>query len=412
MKVLMFGWEFPPHNSGGLGTACYGLTKGLSKQDVSVTFVLPRKVNVDVDFVKIVYGDDAINKTAITHQYFVNSLLQAYSTKESYEYRLAYAREIENKNKPAPIYGNNLYEEVERYGLIGEAIAKNENFDIIHAHDWLTFKAALAAKKISGKYLVVHVHATEFDRTGGNGVNQYVYEIEKRGMEEADKIIAVSKWTKQKIIDHYGIPSDKIDVVHNAVEFENFALDKMHELKKKNKIVLFLGRITLQKGPDYFVHAAKKVLEFYPNVIFVVVGSGDMERSMIRLVAENNMSDKFIFAGFLRGKENAAAYQMADLYVMPSVSEPFGITPLESLMHGTPVLISKQSGVSEVIDHALKVDFWDIDEAANKIVSVLRHDALHSCLKENGSKEIRKFSWEIPAKKCVDVYKKVLERQN
>jgi len=403
MKVLMFGWEFPPHNSGGLGTACYGLTKGLKKQNVDVTFVLPRKVDVDADFIKVVFGDQEI---LCKEHYFVNSLLQSYSTSDSYEQRLM--AEKDSPSKAPVIYGSNLFEEVERYGAIGGKIASMENFDIIHAHDWLTFKAAIAAKKVSGKYLIVHVHATEFDRTGGNGVNQYVYDIEKRGMEEADRVISVSNYTKRKIIENYGIAPEKIQVVHNAIDFENYTMERIHELKKDNKVVLFLGRITLQKGPDYFVHAAKRVIEHYPNVIFVIAGSGDMERAIIRKVAELGIADKFVFTGFLRGNDQRAVYQMADLYVMPSVSEPFGIAPLESLMNGTPALISKQSGVSEVLSHCLKSDFWDVDDMANKIVSVLKHDELRRCLSDNGSKEVQKFSWNTPAERCVNIYNELL----
>jgi len=399
MKVLMFGWEFPPFNSGGLGTACFGLTKGLANQNIEVTFVLPRRVDLNVDFLKIIYGDD---ENSIKKSYFVNSLLQAYSTSKEYEERLF-------NEKKDTIYGSNLFEEVERYGAIGEKIASSEEFDIIHAHDWLTYKAAISAKKVSGKYLVIHVHATEFDRGGGNNINQYVYDIEKRGMEEADKIIAVSNFTKQKIINHYGISSDKISIVHNAVEFENYAVEQMHELKKNKKIVLFLGRLTLQKGPDYFVSAAKKVLEFYPEVVFVVAGSGDMEHSIIKKVAEMGISDKFIFTGFLHGKDIKKAYHMADLYVMPSVSEPFGITPLEALTCGTPVLISNQSGVSEVLTHCLKTDFWDVDEMTNKIVSVLRYDELKNSLKNNGLQEVQKFDWNEPAIRCIDIYNKLLK---
>jgi glycosyltransferase involved in cell wall biosynthesis len=401
MKVLMFGWEFPPFNSGGLGTACYGLTKSLNRNNVSLTFVLPRKIDVDVDFLKFIFGDDTLK---IKTQYIFNSLLKPYSTEDSYSSSLF----SDEKNFKNNIYGSNLFEEVERYGEVGGKIASMENFDIIHAHDWLTFKAAIAAKKVSGKYLVVHIHATEFDRTGGNGVNQYVYDIEKKGMEEADAVVAVSNYTKQKIIEHYGIPAEKIKVVHNGVEFENYALEKMHELKKTKKIVLFLGRLTLQKGPDYFVYAAKKVLDFYPDVVFVVAGSGDMEKAIIRKVADLGIADKFIFTGFLRGDDIKEAYHMADLYVLPSVSEPFGITPLEALMCGTPVLVSKQSGVSEVLSNCLKTDFWDVDDIANKIVSVLKHDELQRCLRENGSEEVKKINWDKPAKRCVEIYDELL----
>lgn len=395
----MFGWEFPPHNSGGLGTACKGLTKGLSGRDVEVTFVLPKKVDLDVDFVKFVYGDDGVGKS---RQYYINSLLQAYSTEESYDDRLSL-----DDLKKRGIYGLNLVDEVERYGEIGGIIACQEDFDIIHAHDWLTAKAGMAAKRASGKSLILHIHATEFDRSGNNGVNKRVYEIEKQGMQEADAVVAVSNWTKKTIVKHYGIPAEKVHVVHNAIEFEDYALEQVHELSKSKKIVLFLGRITLQKGPDYFIHAAKKVLEHYPNVVFVFSGSGDMEKAMIRLASDLGIADKFIFTGFLRGKDVAKAYRMADLYVMPSVSEPFGLTPLESMKCGTPALISHQSGVSEVLTHCLKTDFWDTDDIANKIVSVLKHNELYKCLRENGSREVDKFNWDKPAERCIDIYDKL-----
>jgi len=394
MKILMFGWEFPPFNSGGLGTACQGLTKGLSSKGIDITFVLPQKVNLNVDYLKLVFGDKKKHKNC----YVINSLLQAYSTSESYEKKFLF----ESEEQIA--YGNNLFEEVERYESIAENIAMNEEFEIIHAHDWLTFKAGVAAKKVSGKSLVVHVHATEFDRTAGNGNNQYIYEIEKYGMENADLIIAVSNFTKNKIIDHYGISPDKIRVVHNSVEFENYSLEKIHKLKEHNKIVLFLGRLTIQKGPDYFLYAAKKILEKNHNVIFIIAGNGDMEKFLIQKAAELGISDRVLFTGFLRGEDIFKAYQMADVYVMPSVSEPFGITPLESIAHGTPVIISKQSGVSEVLNHCLKVDFWDIDELSNKIISVLNYKELHQALIENSSKELEKMNWEKSAQNCIDVY--------
>lgn len=401
----MFGWEFPPFNSGGLGTACFGLTRGLSKRNVEVIFVLPRKVNVDADFVKFVFGDG--DNPHFANKYIVNSLLDGYITSEVYAGRLS----LEDAKRKS-MYGSSLYDEVMRYGAIGGDIAKQEKFDVIHAHDWLTYPAAIEAKKVSGRGLVVHVHATEFDRGGGNGVNQRVYEIEKRGMEEADVVITVSGFVKQNVMKNYGIPEHKIKVVHNAIDYENYALNDIHNLKKTHKIVLFLGRLTLQKGPEYFVYTAKKVLEHYKNVIFVVAGSGDMEKMIIKKVAEMGLADKFIFAGFLRGDDTNRAYQMADLYVMPSVSEPFGLTPLEALVQGTPVLISHQSGVSEVINHCLKTDFWDIDEMANKIVSVLRYDELKKCLAENGNSEVRKMSWEKPAERCVDIYDELIRRKS
>ncbi|MEK7193602.1 MAG: glycosyltransferase family 4 protein [Patescibacteria group bacterium] len=401
MKVLMFGWEFPPHNSGGLGVACAGLARGLANRGIGITFVLPKKVGVSADFLKIIFADISGIKFRE-----IDSLLSAYATSVSY-------REIRSRTVSS-IYGKGLFEEVMRYALRAYHLAKEEDFDLIHAHDWLSFGAGLAAKAASGKPLIVHVHATEFDRTGGMNINKRVYEIEKEGMEKADAVIAVSQFTKNIIVRHYGIDPNKINVVHNAVDiFEpgHFASELLELKRDGRKIVLFVGRITLQKGPDYFLQAAKKVLEYNSRVLFLVVGSGDMERQLIEQASSLGISDKVLFAGFLRDQELAKVYRVADLYVLPSVSEPFGITTLESLAHGTPVLISRQSGVAEVLSHALKVDFWDIDEMANKIVSVLAYAPLHACLRENGNTEVKKLSWGRSAEQCSGVYNEVMLRE-
>lgn len=396
----MFGWEFPPFNSGGLGTACYGLTKGLSNQGMNVTFVLPKaNPSMKADFVKLVSADIQTIQ--------INSPLIGYMTTSSYKQDKA-----SGKFGNSSLYGQDLFEEVYRYSQKARTIAMLEEHDIIHAHDWLTYQAGVEAKKISGKPLVVHMHATEFDRTGDNP-NPHVYWIEKHGMEQADAVITVSNFTKNKVIQHYGINPNKIHVVHNAVEFNDNKFDKQEfKIKDNDKVVLFLGRITLQKGPEYFLYAAQKALEFEPNIKFVVAGSGDMERFMIEKAAELGIADKVLFTGFLRGPDIDRAYQMADLYIMPSVSEPFGITPLEAMRNNTPVIISKQSGVSEVINHCLKVDFWDINQLVNKMLGVLRHKELHDCLKEYGAKEVRKFDWNIPAKKCMDIYENVVGDKN
>jgi glycosyltransferase involved in cell wall biosynthesis len=391
----MFGWEFPPFNTGGLGTACYGLTKGLSNNKIEVTLVLPYiDESLKSEFVKLIStGNIKIKR--------IDSLLTPYMTSSVYNETL-------KQRQPNHIYGSSLFAEVYRYSKIARDIVKKESFDIIHCHDWMTYGAGINAKKISGKPLVIHVHATEFDRTGGNNINQCVYELEKEGMLFADSVIAVSAFTKNKITTHYGINPEKINIVHNAVEFNNNNSNEFFEIKKYNKIVLFLGRLTIQKGPDYFLYAAKKVLEYNQDVRFIVAGSGDMEDFLIEKAADLDIADKVLFTGFLRGKDIDRAYQMADLYVMPSVSEPFGITPLEAIQNNTPVIISKQSGVSEVLTNCLKVDFWDIDELANKILAVLNYKVLHQNLKENGSLEIRKFDWNISAKRCIDVYNNLL----
>lgn len=394
LKILMFGWELPPFNSGGLGVACYGLSKALSKK-ADILFVLPRKVEVDADFLKLLFASN-IKVTTI------DSPLRPYITSAEYS-RL---------EEDITLYGNNLFSEVKRYAMEARKIAMREDFDIIHAHDWLSFEAGMAAKEVSGKPLVVQLHSTEFDRCGGLNLNKTVFEIEKRGMQMADKVVGVSNMTKKIIEEQYEIPSEKVYAVHNRInadEYKNQANDKIFQIKKDGKkIVLFAGRITLQKGPEYFLNVAKKILEFDKNILFIMAGSGDMEYQIMDEAAVMGISDKVLFTGFLRGEELAQIFKMADVFVMPSVSEPFGIAALESIVHGTPVIVSKQSGVSEIVQNALKVDFWDIDEMANKILSVLHFPALKDTLRENGSQEVGIFSWDMAANECMNLYTDLL----
>ncbi len=396
MKVLMFGWEFPPFNSGGLGVACQGLARALVGKGVELIFVLPKRLDIKGEPFRIIYAEDKLSLVAI------NSLLVPYITSDKY----GKARGCFGKNCD---YASSLLEEVRRYAALAAGIAKKESFDVIHAHDWLSFAAGLAAKEVSGKPLIVHVHATEVDRTAGK-VNELIYANERHGLEKADKIITVSDFTKQMLVDYYGIYPDKVSVVHNGIDLASYNLDapsdfSLTKLKKSGfKIVLYVGRITIQKGPDYLVWAAKKVLEYQPKTMFVIVGSGDMEGQIMNQVASLGISDKFLFPGFLRGRELSEVFKSADLFVMPSVSEPFGLTCLESLAHGIPVIVSKQSGVSEVLDHALKVDFWDVDEMADKILSVLKHKSLKKTLEQNGQKEALMNTWDKSAQKCLNIY--------
>lgn len=383
--------------------ACKGLTYALCGLGVEIIFVLPKKMDVSADYMKIIFADSVKLKCTA-----INSLLLAYDTEFSYD-------ESYQNNPFASKYGKNLFEEVELYSRKAYHLIKQEKFDIIHAHDWLTIPAGILAKKITGKPLMLHIHATEFDRSGDNGANSGVYEIEKRGMEAADIIIAVSNFTKNKIIKYYGINPEKIRVVHNAAEDVTQALEDTNFLEDiyrlkaiGKKIVLYLGRITLQKGPDYFIRAAKLVLDHDPDVIFIFAGSGDMEHKMIELAAELGISGNMIFTGFLREDKISKVYRAADLYVMPSVSEPFGITTLEAMKYNTPVLVSRQSGVSEVITHALKVDFWDIQEMANKMLAVLEHPALAETLKENCCHDLDKISWKNSAERVLNVYRELV----
>ncbi len=401
MKVLMFGWEFPPFNSGGLGVACEGLAKALAFLGANIIFVLPKKLNCSHKNFKIIFADEtSIEVKAI------NSLIKPYVTSQTYKQT---AQEIGLND----IYETDLFKEVLRYGKLAKKIAQRENFDIIHAHDWLSFPAGIMAKNISGKPLVVQVHATEYDRAGDNP-NPFVYAIEKIGMEKADAIIAISNFTKNKIIENYGIEPSKIKVVYNAINPDYFdqtlsGPNELFELKKAGKkIVLFVGRITLQKGPDYFLKAAQKVLQFNKNVVFVMAGSGDMEKQIIEMAANMGIADKFLFAGFLKGEDLKKAYIAADLFVLPSVSEPFGLVALESLMLKTPILVSKQTGVGEVIQNVLKTDFWDIDDMADKILACLTYQGLGVTLQEESFKEMDKLSWEKSAQKCLDIYNELV----
>ncbi len=393
-RILMFGWEFPPHHSGGLGVACYGLTRALSALGLDIIFVMPKKLDVGVPWARFLFAD--MPKIDV---HAVNSPITPYSTGGSRAWQ----------SSSSVSYGWDLYTEVLRYAAAGKQIALEESFDIIYAHDWLSFGAGVAAKAATGKPLIVHVHATEFDRSGGaESINRDVYALEKEGMEKADVVIAVSDFTKTILVREYGIPESKIRVVHNGIDEAtlpagNTMLPRLRQLKQAgNKLVLFLGRITLQKGPDYFIRVAKRVSEKNSNVMFVVSGSGDMEGEMMSLAARLGIADKVFFTGFVEGSERHEMYRAADLFVMPSVSEPFGITTLEAMKLGVPVLVSKQSGIAEAVRHALKVDFWDIDEMANKILSIVGYPSLSLTLTENASKEAEKLTWLEAAQK-VDI---------
>lgn len=400
MKVLMFGWEFPPFNSGGLGVACEGLAKAIALSGVKVIFVLPKKMPCSHPFIKIIFADENMEIRAI------NSILKPYST-------IASHRTIAEKIGANDFYESDLFNEVLRYGQLAQKIAQQEDFDVIHAHDWLSFPAGIMAKMVSGKPLVVQIHATEFDRSPNNP-NPFIFSVEKIGMEKADAVIAVSNYTKNIIMENYGIEPNKIKVVHNAINPDYFdqvisTPNILLDLKKQGKkIVLFVGRITLQKGPDYLLRAAKKVLQFNQNVVFIMAGSGDMERQIIEMAASEGIADKFLFAGFLKGDDLKKAYTAADLFVLPSVSEPFGLSALESITLGTPTIVSKQSGIAEVIQNALKVNFWDVDEIANKILACLTYQGLGVTLQEESRKELSKVSWEKSAQKCIAIYQGLL----
>jgi glycosyltransferase involved in cell wall biosynthesis len=428
MKVFMLGWEFPPYISGGLGTACFGLTKALDNLGVEVTFVLPRAVEGSyTSHVRMLspasllsqQGSPSLTKLRRTKIKPVDSVLQPYTSADDYSKRieailLAKRSGAGQAGSAAQMvggldYAGDMFAEVHRYAAIVAELASKEDFDIIHAHDWMTYPAAIAVAELTGKPLVVHVHSTEFDRSGEN-VNQVIYDIERAGMHSADRIITVSNFTRNIVINRYGISPQKIDVVYNGVERNGNSSKRPDEfgIKKNEKIVLFLGRITMQKGPEYFLQAAKKVIDEMDDVRFVMAGSGDMMHRAVEMAAELGIGSKVMFTGFLRGEQVQEIYKMADLFVMPSVSEPFGLVPLEALENDVPVIISKQSGVAEVLTHALKVDFWDVNEMANKIVAVLRYPPLGITLRNYGNSEVRKMRWRDAAVRCSRIYEEVL----
>ncbi|MHC4264945.1 MAG: glycosyltransferase family 4 protein [Planctomycetota bacterium] len=426
MKVLMLGWEFPPYISGGLGTACYGLTKAMDQLGVQVTFILPKPVGESyATHVKLltpgsIREEDIEFFSELKNVKFrtISSPLKPYTTSEDYKKHILERLRKQGKTQiqiPEEFhvevmdYSGDMYSEVHRYAAMATHLALDEEFDVIHAHDWMTYPAGISIAQISGKPLVVHIHSTEFDRSGEH-VNQMIYDIEKKGMYSAAKIIAVSHFTKNIVVNRYGISTDKVEVVYNGVEHNGNGVWPLERtgIQKNEKIVLFLGRITMQKGPEYFIQAAKKVLAVMDNVKFVMAGSGDMAYRAVEMAAELGIGHKVLFTGFLRGEDVKRIYQLADLYVMPSVSEPFGIAPLEALDHDVPVIISKQSGVSEVLMHALKVDFWDVDEIANKIIAVLKYPPLEITLRNFGNYEVRKLRWTEAAARCLRVYEQTL----
>lgn len=481
MRVLMLGWEFPPFISGGLGTACYGLTRAMNAEGVDVLFVLPKAVDASyATHVKLLaprlhgtagkgrpaprptpgvapqvqangrpvaaeqppsaesttYRMDEFDRTVfktipswLTSPYHTPAWLAQHALSEGKTVEqviaelqgdadalsnlLAQYEPPTDLASPPPEgaddYAGDVLNEVQRYASLAVQLTRGESFDVIHAHDWMTYPAGLAISALSGKPLVVHVHSTEFDRSGEN-VDSRIYDIERRGMHGAIRVICVSYLTRNIVTHRYGVVPEKVDVVYNGIEMPQRAdAPPVAPIHRNEKIVLFLGRITMQKGPEYFVAAAKKVLDKFDDVKFVMAGSGDLVRPIIELAAEMGIGHKILFTGFLRGKDVERVFSMASVYVMPSVSEPFGIAPLEAIRHDVPVIISKNSGVAEVLSHALKVDFWDVDEMANKIIAVLKHPPLGRTLREHADFEVRKLTWETAARECLATYNKALE---
>ena len=415
MKALMFGWEFPPHILGGLGTASYGLTKGMLEcGDMDITFVIPKPFgDEDKTFAHIIGASQVPIAWRDVNRDYVEQRIGRLMDPDLY-FRLRdhiyadfnYMRTNDlGALEFSGRYPDNLLEEINNYSIVAGVVARTLDFDIIHSHDWLTYPAGIHAKQVTGKPMVIHVHATEFDRSRGKP-NPTVFGIEKDGMNHADHIITVSNHTRDIVINNYGVDPAKVTTVHNAVTPLTDEQKDVPEHKSKDKVITFLGRITMQKGPEYFVEAAAKVLKNNHNVRFVMAGSGDMMDKMIQLAAERGIADRFHFPGFQRGKQVYEMLKASDVYVMPSVSEPFGISPLEAMQMGCPSIISKQSGCAEILDNVIKTDYWDIDAMADAMNSIITYPAMYEQLRQDGLEEVNKITWDKAGQKVIDIYKR------
>ena len=418
MKALMFGWEFPPHILGGLGTASYGLTRGMSLQsDMDITFVIPKPWgDEDQSFLHLIGACNVPVVWRDVDWHYVNDRIgskmhpdEYYQLRNGikYDFHRIWTNDLGCVDFSGR-YPDNLLEEISNYEAVASVIAHSRDFDVIHAHDWLTYPAGRFAKQISGKPLVIHVHATDYDRSRGQ-VNPDVYRIEKDGMDAAYHIITVSNLTRNTVIEKYHQHPDKVTTVHNAVEPLEF-INELHKSERTDKLVTFLGRITMQKWPEYFVEVASRVLQHTDGVRFVMAGSGDMMDKMIRLVAQRGIADKFHFTGFLKGRGVYEMLAESDVYMMPSVSEPFGISPLEAMQCGTPSIISKQSGCAEILDHAIKTDYLDIAAMADYIHAIVKYPAMYKALRQNGLDEVNAITWEIAGQKVRRIYDMVCGR--
>ena len=426
----MFGWEFPPHIAGGLGTACEGIVKGLAYNGVETLFVMPSASgDEDQSATTIINASDvAVDTASSTVDEFLDkvkfvhigtnmipyvgpeefsSIVEEERRRQTEDFRIQYGMKYKFSGK----YGTNLMEEVARYAMVGGTIAMQhkDEFDVIHAHDWLTYLAGIAAKELTGKPLVVHAHSTSYDRGDEKHIDTRILDIETRGMLAADRVVTVSNLTRSIVINKYHIDPSKVVTVHNAVDFsgrENLSVER----GVKDKVVTFLGRITFQKGPEYFIEAAAKVLKRTDNVRFVMAGSGDMMNRCIKYVARLGISDRFHFTGFLRGKDVQKMFALSDVYIMPSVSEPFGISPLEAMRTNVPSIISHQSGAAEILKYAFKVDFWDVDAMADCIFGLLKYPALSSFAAKQGYDEVNRLKWNIATAKLKTIYESLIQK--
>lgn len=402
-RIFMIGWEFPPYNSGGLGVACEGLTSALSANCVEQIFVLPKQLPINSSFLEVTSPFDHYLKKV-----YVNLPIFPYG---------AMTRDQKLYLQKRGINGvNDMVDEAYYYGQMVKEIAIDYDYDLIHGHDWMTYPAAMMSQKITGKPMILHVHSTEFDRTLDGKTNQRIADIEYEGLQVADKIITVSDYTKGVICDKYAVDSRKVEVVHNGVDLSaqrryEISDNELAQFASNRKIVTFMGRVTVQKGPDYFIQIADKIARQVPDVLFVLGGDGDMQQSVMMMSASHRLTGKLLFAGFLRGRQKEYIYRRSDLFIMPSVSEPFGIVALEAASSGKPILISKQSGVKEVMPFAYTADFWDTQAFADEAVRLLNNYNYRIEMGELNARSAEEVTWSKAGAKCLRVYQEVINNQ-
>jgi glycosyltransferase involved in cell wall biosynthesis len=415
----MLGWEFPPYFAGGVGVVCYHLSKALCQAGAELTFVMPTAPKeARSDFMKMIVADRyEFDESLSVNMRFVDSLITPYGTEE--EYKRNYDKYItsiikNNKESYSQLYGANLLEEIWLFAMRMRFFDfASEGYDLIHAHDWTTFPAAIELKKMLKKPVAVHIHITEYDKNGGFAGNPRIHEVEQYGMDNADVIVAISNKIKQTCIEKYHQDPNKIVVIHNgAEEYPIISMVKtdMKQIEADDKIVLFAGRVTLQKGPEYFIDACAKVAPHVKNAKFILAGTGDLLPMCMDKVSRMGLSNRFMFTGFYTKETAIKLFNMADIFIMPSVSEPFGLVPFEAMWANTPTIISKQSGVSEVLNHCVKVDFWDTDKMADAIINILNDKTLNNMLVKHGKVEVESMTWDTVAQKCLTLYNQMVVR--
>lgn len=412
MRVLMFGWEFPPYQVGGLATATLGLVKGLLRQGVQVTLVVPFPAHQSEESslagLQLVSASGELRRL---RRRIVPSLLTPYLTAD--QYAAVYARSVQGPGSGS-LYGGDLYAEVERFARVAAELAADEPHDLIDTHDWMTYAAGRRAQQVSGRPWVAHIHATEFDRSGDRP-NPQIAHLEHQGLAEASLIIANSHQLQRQVSRRYRIAAGKIKVIHWGIDEDRpeYHLQPPLPFTPETAVVLFLGRVTRQKGPDYFIEVARRVADYLPEAHFIVAGGGDLLPQVMERAAQLGLAERVHFTGPLQGADVFRVLRLADLCVMPSVSEPFGLVALESLKSGTPCLVPRNSGVAEVLQNALKIEFWDIDEMTNKIVAILKHRELQAELGERGLQETSaaRLGLDEPARRTIEVYRQAVRLQ-